>query len=1100
MKHGKRDSRLDLSLRARAHQPRRSILRSSLAAFLALSTLAALNSSFAIDIALERDSEQAQSAQSDTYRSALEGDDAHEAGIRGHDPRDQESGAASDDQQVPLQKDEAGAVSEDGENGRASSPDVSGAPGGDASEANEEGAATETAEPQKDEGSEVADEKKSEESPAGYSGFFRARQPSGTSTVPRDPSILPAVFAEDIPDGLPGGTRDGVGRFKHQIQWLQWADYETRFKGRSRPEVPILYAGQSRVFKNYRDFGEAGFLITNCELFNLTHKTHKDDVSPAQAFGPLVATIPGTWAGDSLDNLYNIGGTGRWQSGGITRSGSEVYPANYVNDNQMVIGLANGYAYNGSQKLAFPTGYSSEVEFNVHCTAELYPEGKDPISIPIEGLVFADAEASNPERKERNSEVIRERAEWVQAFAWNENTVWRLLDRFRDPLCSSTTKAAFHKENSTQLLRLVPSASECVYRGGNDYTTPTGSGGPGAVMFMEGASGASISMQGSGYSAVALGLIISTDFGDAPRSYGLAGSLFQPKWQGGVPPKLGNGVHQGADLFTIDQATPTAGEFILGSRIDNEKEPLYPITSGENPQSPSVISSDRDNGTGENDEDALNAEALRTKGINVNLGGTHTVRVPCRGTADARRKARVAGWIDWNRNGVFDDTAERSNVATCSGSEVGLQWTVPKDAKRSVAGEPGSANTFMRLRIADVADDSQMLPTGVTVAGEVEDYELKVYVPTVTLEKTVSAPWTSNPLPAGRWTLKLTHQSLTGAGYALTGNGRTVETPVVAGTFNLTESSTAREAVAYQAGQWVCSEAPGTIKPAGHTYSSRVVASGRLSVAQADRVLCRITNTTKPASLAWQKTNKATGDHLGGSSWTLRGPSHPSGVTVEDCISGACGGLDKDNRPGFFRVTPLKWGDYTVQELAAPAGFRKDGRTHHFPHMVNGIIDVALPAPIPNAPNDTPIIWRKVDASPQASPLSGSEWTLQRGNAAALTVADCIADTPNQCAGPDKDHRGGYFRVLIRDEGAYTLTETAAPIGYRRSSEPIRRDISAQELGTQIDLGAIQNLAITPPALPFTGGTSADTFFIVGGGILAAALLAAGYRRRQADA
>lgn len=1073
MKHGKRDSRLDLSLRARAHQPRRSILRSSLAAFLALSTLAALNSSFAIDIALERDSEQAQSAQSDTYRSALEGDDAHEAGIRGHDPRDQEPGAASDDQQVPSQKDEASTGSKDGENEGASSPDVSGAPVGDANEATEEGSAAETAEPQKDEGSEVAGEKKPEESPAGYSGFFRARQPSGTSAVPRDPSILPAVFA-----------KGGSGRYKEWIQWLQWGNYNKDFAGISRPDVPVLNYGISRTIKNYRDFGTSGYLLTQCTLSNLTYHSARSGVPDVQARGPLVATVPGTWAGDVLDNLYNSGKGGRWSSGGEVRASWETYPEHYTNLNEMVIGLANGYAYNGNGSIAeqkyTASGFSSEVSFNIQCSAELVEPSGQKRNIPLNGLVFADAEASS-------AYDGGDRDEWIQAYAWNSGTKWRVLDTLRSDGCPTFARGSYLDAdiNSTQLLRLIPSGKECVYQNQGRYRTPSGVGGPGAVMFMEGANGATIRMQGSGYSAVALGMVIASDFGDAPSSYGIAGSLFQPKWSAGQP--ANNSTHEahvGANLMETRPATVIPGPTRLGQLIDADS--LYSASAR----------ADHDDRSGQqpSDEDALNAEALRTKGVNVNLGDTHTVTVPCQGPG------KVAGWIDWNRNGVFADTAERSNVATCSGSEVELQWTVPKDAKRSVAGEPGSANTFMRLRIADVADDSQMLPTGVTVAGEVEDYELKVYVPTVTLEKTVSAPWTSNPLPANRWTLNLTHQSLTGAGYALTGNGRTVETPVVAGTFNLTESSTAREAVAYQAGQWVCSEAPGTIKPAGHSYSSRVVASGRLSVAQADRVLCRITNTTKPASLAWQKTNKATGAHLGGSSWTLRGPSHPSGVTVEDCISGACGGLDKDNRPGFFKVTPLKWGDYTVQELAAPAGFRKDGRTHHFPHMVNGIIDVALPAPIPNAPNDTPIIWRKVDAAPQASPLSGSEWTLQRGDAAALTVADCVADAPSQCAGPDKDHRGGYFRVLIRDEGAYTLTETAAPIGYRRASEPIRQDISAQELGTQIDLGAIQNLAITPPALPFTGGTSADTFFIVGGGILAAALLAAGYRRRQADA
>ncbi|RRC95581.1 CshA/CshB family fibrillar adhesin-related protein [Schaalia canis] len=1073
MKHGKRDSRLALSLRARAHQPRRSILRSSFAAFLTLSMLAALNSSFAIDIALERDSDQAQSAQSDIYRAAVEGDDAREPGIHGHDLRDQEPGGTSDDHQVPSQHDEVSTGSKDGENEGASSPDVSGAPVGDANEATEEGSAAETVEPQKDEGSEVAGEKKPEESPAGYSGFFRARQPSGTSAVPRDPSILPAVFA-----------KGGSGRYKEWIQWLQWGNYNDDFAGTSRPDVPVLNYGRPRTIRNYRDFGTSGYLLTQCTLSNLTYHSARSGVPDVQARGPLVATVPGAWAGDVLDNLYNSGKGGQWSSGGEVRASWETYPEHYTNLNEMVIGLANGYAYNGNGSIAgqkyTASGFSSEVSFNIQCSAELVEPSGQKRNIPLNGLVFADAEASS-------AYDGGDRDEWIQAYAWNPGTKWRVLDTLRSDGCPTFARGSYLDAdiNSTQLLRLIPSGKECVYQNQGRYRTPSGVGGPGAVMFMEGANGATIRMQGSGYSAVALGMVIASDFGDAPSSYGIAGSLFQPKWSAGQP--ANNSTHEahvGANLMETRPATVIPGPTRLGQLIDADSR--YSASAG----------ADQDDQSGQqpSDEDALNAGELRTEGILVGPGGTLTKDVPCQGPG------KVAGWIDWNRDGHFNNPNERSNVVTCSGSKATLVWTVPSDVKRSVAGEPGSANTYMRLRIADVADDNQMLPTGVTTAGEVEDYELRVYVPTVTLEKTVSAPWASNPLPASSWTLQLRHRKFTGAGYFVTGNGRTAETPVSASLYTLTENSNAPEAVAYEAGQWVCSEAPGSVKPPSQRFQSVLVAADRLRVAGADRVLCRVMNTTKPASLAWQKTNKATGAHLGGSSWTLRGPSHPSGVTVEDCISGACGGLDKDNRPGFFKVTQLKWGDYTVQELAAPAGFRKDGRTHHFPHMVDGIIDVALPAPIPNAPNDTPIIWRKVDASPQASPLSGSEWTLQRGNAAALTVADCVADAPSQCAGPDKDHRGGYFRVLVRDEGAYTLTETAAPIGYRRSREPIRRNISAQELGTQIDLGAIQNFAITPPALPFTGGTSADTFFIAGGGILAAAMLAAAYRRRQTDA
>ena len=94
-----------------------------------------------------------------------------------------------------------------------------------------------------------------------------------------------------------------------------------------------------------------------------------------------------------------------------------------------------------------------------------------------------------------------------------------------------TTRATLSNGNRT--LRLDNTAQECVYQNGGGYSKPNGIGGPAVSMFMEGATSATITMQGSGYSAVALGLVLVTDFGDAPVSYGSASALLQPRWDGG---------------------------------------------------------------------------------------------------------------------------------------------------------------------------------------------------------------------------------------------------------------------------------------------------------------------------------------------------------------------------------------------------------------------------------------------------------------------------------------------------------------------------------------------------------------------------------------
>ena len=83
----------------------------------------------------------------------------------------------------------------------------------------------------------------------------------------------------------------------------------------AKPNVPVLDYGQTKDFVNERDLGDGGTLVTTCTLSNLQHLGHSPDTPEAQSKGPLVATVPSAWAGDALDNLYNVGGAGQWSDG-----------------------------------------------------------------------------------------------------------------------------------------------------------------------------------------------------------------------------------------------------------------------------------------------------------------------------------------------------------------------------------------------------------------------------------------------------------------------------------------------------------------------------------------------------------------------------------------------------------------------------------------------------------------------------------------------------------------------------------------------------------------------------------------------------------------
>lgn len=96
------------------------------------------------------------------------------------------------------------------------------------------------------------------------------------------------------------------------------------------------------------------------------------------------------------------------------------------------------------------------------------------------------------------------------------------------------------------------------------------------------------------------------------------------------------------------------------------------------------------------------------------------------------------------------------------------------------------------------------------------------------------------------------------------------------------------------------------------------------------------TDQRKPGEAYWHKTDN-TGDKeagrpgkdLAGSEWKLTTGS--TEIPVTDCQDGTCdSSRDKDPRPGYFHVTGLEWGEYTLTETKAPFGYLLDKNEHKF--------------------------------------------------------------------------------------------------------------------------------------------------------------------------
>lgn len=219
----------------------------------------------------------------------------------------------------------------------------------------------------------------------------------------------------------------------------------------------------------------------------------------------------------------------------------------------------------------------------------------------------------------------------------------------------------------------------------------------------------------------------------------------------------------------------------------------------------------------------------------------------------------------------------------------------------------------------------------------------------LTLVKKVDNTWGGSSVVAD-WTL-----TATGPTGGRTISGKTGDTAITGalvppGSYTLSESPTV---AGYQAGDWTC------------TAGATVTDSSVTLVADTD-VTCTVTNSSQPGSVTWQKSDE-NGELLGGSVWTLTGPdgTDPTSLEVKDCVADQAVDCtdadDKDPAGGSFLVEGLKWGDYTLVETKAPAGYVLDPTPH--PFFISGEKLVAT------VNDDKPIV--NVPVVPPTLPLTG---------------------------------------------------------------------------------------------------------------------------------
>ncbi|MBJ7438020.1 MAG: DUF11 domain-containing protein [Sphingopyxis sp.] len=351
-------------------------------------------------------------------------------------------------------------------------------------------------------------------------------------------------------------------------------------------------------------------------------------------------------------------------------------------------------------------GNGQSAAFDFSCSATL---GGAPFALG--GIVFADAETTS----------INE----FSVLTLPAGATMRVIERARPAGCDAGYVIA--RNGSNYLYEVAPPYNCAPERA------------PVAVNFLDGVSTARIGLKGQGKQAIAVGVMVdAADYGDAPSSYGAAAHIPQTSWSGGEVVQGSTDIFSGS--FTTATLVPSPNA-LLGTAIDIENAPFAGATAT------------LDNTNGLDDEDGLDVAALAPL-YRTMAGRSYNISIACSGNASVR------GWIDFDRNGVFDSD-ERSASVNCNGTSAALNWVVPADI------QPGQS--YLRVRTAveasEIAD-----PVGVADSGEVEDYALEISDPRIRVAKiTLGSAGGAFDFSASNTTVQPASLTTATAGVAITG-------------------------------------------------------------------------------------------------------------------------------------------------------------------------------------------------------------------------------------------------------------------------------------------------------------------------------------------
>ncbi|MFC7526909.1 CshA/CshB family fibrillar adhesin-related protein [Parapedobacter sp. GCM10030251] len=323
--------------------------------------------------------------------------------------------------------------------------------------------------------------------------------------------------------------------------------------------------------------------------------------------------------------------------------------------------------------------YTSGTQVSFRLSAYATSNGQ-PANI---GLVFGNGEA----------DAVQPSNEFTQGTTNGEP--WRLLEA---GVYNNTTdrQITFYDDNQTARLACLDNVA-LLY----SQKTATNETNPLTINAV---------INGGGRTAMALGVMAYSERGDSPENYGIASHTITPSITGGTNPGSGTG------NTVYIAAPPAGGQLITAGTVAPASTPKLGALPGDfDPSSFTGLgtNADADDLNGQDDEDGIVFEPLLTNvasySIDAIVGNS------------SGSPAYLVGWIDFNKNGTFEEAEGAAATVANGATTATLNWT-------GLSGLTAGP-TYARFRISTSPNLTVANPSGSLNNGETEDYRLTINEP-----------------------------------------------------------------------------------------------------------------------------------------------------------------------------------------------------------------------------------------------------------------------------------------------------------------------------------------------------------------------------------